>query len=231
MKIERINDNQIKCTLTRSDLASRQIRMSELVYGNEKTKGLFQDMMEQASSEVGFEASDLPLMIEAIPVSMDCIVLMITKVEDPEEMDAKFSSFTRMNDLFSEDKEPGEHPGPHGPITGFKGTPQKDHIATITSSSMERLFSFPDLDTVINFAHHISDIYQGESSLYKNPENNRYYLLLCKSSHNIKEFGLVCNSALEYGSKEPLSFARSAYLDEHFQKIVSGNAIQSLAFV
>ena len=230
MKIERINDNQIKCTLTRSDLASRQIRMSELVYGNEKTKGLFQDMMEQASSEVGFEASDLPLMIEAIPVSMDCIVLMITKVEDPEEMDSKFSSFTHMNDLFSEDKEQEEHRGPFTGFTGFKG-PKKDHITTIASSSMERLFSFPDLDTVISFAHHISDIYQGESSLYKCPEDNRYYLLLCKSSHNIKEFGLVCNSALEYGSKEPLTFARSAYLDEHYQKILSGNAIQSLAFV
>ena len=228
MKIERINDNQIKCTLTRSDLASRQIRMSELVYGNEKTKGLFQDMMEQASSEVGFEASDLPLMIEAIPVSMDCIVLMITKVEDPDEMDAKFSSFTRMNDLFSDEKEPGEG---HGLITGFKGAPKKDHIAEITSSSMERLFSFPDLDTVISFAHHISDIYHGESSLYNCPDNNRYSLLLCKSSHNIKEFGLVCNSALEYGSKEPLTFARSAYLDEHYQKIIIGNAIQSLAFV
>ena len=68
MKIERISENQIKCTLSRSDLASRQIRMSELAYGTEKTRGLFQDMMEQASNEVGFDANDLPLMIEAIPV-------------------------------------------------------------------------------------------------------------------------------------------------------------------
>ena len=109
MKIERISENQIKCTLNRSDLASRQIRMSELAYGTEKTRGLFQDMMEQASTEVGFDANDLPLMIEAIPVSMDCIVLMITKVEDPEEVDTKFSNFMHINDLLSgTEKESGK---------------------------------------------------------------------------------------------------------------------------
>lgn len=225
MKIERINDNQIKCTLTRSDLASRQIRMSELVYGNEKTKGLFQDMMEQASTEVGFEASDLPLMIEAIPVSMDCIVLMITKVEDADEMDTKFTSFTHMNEIFSDNKETRD------PAASEEPPVQKDLFSSVTASSMERLFSFDSLDTVIRFAHHVSDIYHGDNSLYKCPDNNRYYLLLSKSGHNIKEFGLVCNSALEYGSKEFYNFARGAYLNEHYEKILIGDAIQSLAFV
>ena len=36
--------------------------------------------------ELGFEVNDIPLMIEAIPVSPDCLILIITKVEDPEEM-------------------------------------------------------------------------------------------------------------------------------------------------
>ena len=98
MKIEKINDNQIKCTLNRSDLASRQIKLSELAYGTEKAKNLFRDMMQQASTEFGFEADDIPLMIEAIPVSGDCIVLVITKVEDPEELDTRFSRFAPAED-------------------------------------------------------------------------------------------------------------------------------------
>ncbi len=32
----------------------------------------------------------IPLMIEAIPISMDSIVLIITKVEDPDELDTRF---------------------------------------------------------------------------------------------------------------------------------------------
>ena len=59
MKIERINDNQIRCTLTRDDLAQRQLKLSELAYGSEKAKSLFREMMQQAASEFGFESDNL----------------------------------------------------------------------------------------------------------------------------------------------------------------------------
>ena len=93
MKIEKINDNQIRCTLTRDDLNNRQIKLSELAYGTEKAKELFRDMMQQAAIEFGFEADNIPLMIEAIPLPNECIVLIITKVEDPEELDTRFAKF------------------------------------------------------------------------------------------------------------------------------------------
>lgn len=51
-------------------------------------------MMQQASYELGFEAEDTPLMIEAIPVSSECIVLIVTKVDNPEELDTRFSRFS-----------------------------------------------------------------------------------------------------------------------------------------
>lgn len=93
MKIEKVNDHQIRCTLTKADLADRELKISELAYGTEKAKNLFRDMMQQASYEFGFDAEDIPLMIEAIPLNSECIVLVITKVEDPEELDTRFSKF------------------------------------------------------------------------------------------------------------------------------------------
>lgn len=94
MKIEKISDNQIRCTLSKQDLTDRELRLSELAYGTEKAKALFRDMIQQASYEFGFEADDIPLMIEAIPVSPECLVLIITKVEDPDELDTRFSKFS-----------------------------------------------------------------------------------------------------------------------------------------
>lgn len=94
MKIERINDNQIRCTLTGEDLADRHLKLSELTYGSDKAKRLFHEMIQQASYEVGFEANDIPLMIEAIPLSGGSIILNVTKVEYPEELDGRFSNFT-----------------------------------------------------------------------------------------------------------------------------------------
>ena len=94
MKLEKLNDNPIRCTLSKSDLDKRELRLSELAYGSPKARALFRDMIQQASIELGFDAENIPLMIEAIPISSDCLVLVVTKVEDPEELDTRFSRFS-----------------------------------------------------------------------------------------------------------------------------------------
>lgn len=94
MKLEKLNDNQIRCTLNKSDLDKRELRLSELAYGSAKARALFRDMIQQASIELGFEADNIPLMIEAIPISNECLVLVVTKVEDPDELDTRFSRFS-----------------------------------------------------------------------------------------------------------------------------------------
>ena len=98
MKIERINDNQIRCTLTSSDLSVRNLNLGELAYGSEKARNLFREMIQKASNEVGFEAEDIPLMVEAIPLSNESVMLVITKIEDPEELDTRFSKFSPLSD-------------------------------------------------------------------------------------------------------------------------------------
>ena len=79
MKIEKVNENQIRCILSKEDLADREIKLSELAYGSEKAKSLFRDMIEQANNQFGFEVDDIPLMIEAIPLSGENIILHLTK--------------------------------------------------------------------------------------------------------------------------------------------------------
>lgn len=108
MKLERLSENQIRCTLYKSDLADKELHLTELAYGTEKAKELFRELMQQASSELGFEVDNVPLMIEAIPVSPECLILVITKVEDPEELDTRFSRFTRPTDVENEYEDEDE---------------------------------------------------------------------------------------------------------------------------
>ena len=98
MKIERINENQIRCTLTSFDLSMRNLNLGELAYGSEKARSLFREMIKKAEAEVGFEAEDIPLMVEAIPLSAESIMLVITKIEDPEELDTRFSRFSPVSE-------------------------------------------------------------------------------------------------------------------------------------
>ena len=79
MRIEKINDKQIRCTLNQNDLKEREIEISELAYGSAKAKALFRDLIQQASYECGFDAENIPLMIEAIPLLPEAFILFGNK--------------------------------------------------------------------------------------------------------------------------------------------------------
>ena len=92
MKIERINENQIRCILTKEDLENRKIKFSELTYGSEKATDLFRDVMLEANRIYGFETGNQPLMIEAVPMQSGMIVFLITKVPGEAGSSSSISS-------------------------------------------------------------------------------------------------------------------------------------------
>lgn len=147
MKFERISENQIRCTLNKNDLIEREIKISELAYGSEKTKALFKEMMDQASEELGFEVEDIPLIIEAIPLSGDCIVLTITKVADPEELDTRFSRFSS---AFSDDPESYETDEDIDETDEDADYTGADEIINLFQQIKENLF--PGLESQMNMA-------------------------------------------------------------------------------
>ncbi|MBQ3558689.1 MAG: adaptor protein MecA [Agathobacter sp.] len=219
MKIEKVNENQIRCTLSKKDLADRQIKLSELAYGSEKAKGLFRDMIEQANYEFGFEADDIPLMIEAIPLSGENIILQITKVEYPEELDTRFSKFSEMEE--EEEEVTGE-----GSILPELQGEKLDELSNLT-----KLFEFKNLEQVERLAQVLGGFYEGENDLYKDELKNRLYLLVQKSSHTPEEFNKVCNVISEYAVHRKYVPAKEAFLKEHGKLLVKGKALQILEYI
>lgn len=64
MRIERVNENVIRCYISKDDLDARHINISELSYGSEKAKDLFSEVMQWANSKFNFDTDGEPLMIE-----------------------------------------------------------------------------------------------------------------------------------------------------------------------
>ena len=156
MKLEKLSDTQIRCTLSKEDLTQRQLHLSELAYGSEKAKELFRDMMQQASAELGFEAENIPLMIEAIPISNDCLVLVVTKVEDPDELDTRFSRFSKINMDDSFDDEIGDEPLPFSSSEDLDGSDSYQTSSSKADSSKERSAIDEALDLIAPFTQAIA---------------------------------------------------------------------------
>lgn len=235
MKIEKVNENQIRCTLTREDLASRELKISELAYGTEKAKNLFRDMMRQANFEFGFEAEDIPLMIEAIPLNTECIVLIITKVEDPEELDTRFSRFApSVTEDYGEEEEYEEEMDdvfdlfrqlqPEQPKTDDPAQPEN---SVREPENYLCIFRLDSLQETMNICCLIAPFYHDPSTLYKDAASGKYFLQLTGTKEEKDSFERVCNIVSEYGVLQRRS-AGGSFLAEHCETLISGNAVQVL---
>lgn len=254
MKIEKINDRQIRCTLTREDLANRQIKLSELAYGSDRAKALFQDMMQIAAQDFGFEADNTPLVIEAVPVSIDSLILIITKVEDPEELDTRFSrfspedpaheenySFTDLKDriegaddilgLIKKISEARKRAAQQAQSTAETSDAAQTADSIEDDEELRRLtrfYLFHSLDDAIQAAGVLGPVYDGPNTLYKNPESGDFYLLLKKAESSAEQFNKVCNILSEYAATCKYTPGMEAHFAEHMDTILAENALQSL---
>ncbi len=259
MKIEKVNDHQIRCTLTKNDLADRELKISELAYGTEKAKSLFRDMMQQAAYQFGFEADDIPLMIEAIPLNSDCIVLIITKVEDPEELDTRFSNFapnvSDEDDIDDEEYDDVEeigntltdesdssdevldlfrklHEGAKKSQDDTANTDVKEVSAKPlkeASGNISKIFSFYTLNDLTRVSSVLCKYYKGSNALYKNTNTGRYMLVVYRDHHTPNEFNKVCNTLSEYGYLEKTGCASVAFLEEHYETVIDHDAVNALS--
>ncbi len=229
MKIEKINDSTIRCTLSSLDLGARNMSLSELKYGSEKTKGLFIEMMQKAYSEVGFDANGIPLVIEAVPLSSESVMLEISKVESPEELDARFSRFAPLldMDMFEDIVETAPL------LEGAENVSTPQLLMQLLSGTAEpdmkrRVFCFDSLDHVTGAAVALSSINVGENSLYKNPSTGIYYLTVNDQDMAPDDFISQCNILSDYASSTESNIPDTAYISEHFECILASHALQGL---
>ena len=257
MKIEKINDQQIKCTLTRKELEKRELKLTEIAYGNEKVKTLFRDMMREAELIYGFEADDVPLMIEVIPYS-DRVVVLVTKVEEPDELDTRFSRFApsvigsndnigigelfdNLLDLNEEGKldflpklaevlKKGAEKAKTEENSSDESEPAEDVIDEIDENEIvHHFFIFDELSQIIDVAKRIPQRASYDTRVFKNEEKG-FYLLRLSAPRGERGgyFFRVYQILSEFGRAPRLGENFSYYVEEHCVPIIESNALQTL---
>ena len=254
MKIEKVNDDQIKCILTKEDLAERKLSFSELTFGSEQANDLLRDMMQQASAEYGFEADDKPLMVEIVPMQSGMIIFVITKMSGNDSADDTL--IENIEEETPEKEAEVETPGGSvsisisGPMNAdtapmtpvmqslqnlFKemigrGYEAKAHVKTKPAGSTngERFFRFRDLDAVLKAADELKNTDCGDSALYKDPENSSYCLILKPEGLDPKAFRAVCLKLADFSDPEKVTPAYASYIREHYRLLLPTDALTSL---
>jgi len=208
MKIEKINDNQIKLTLTGSDLKENNINLEELIKPTDKTQELFRTLMEKALSQCGFRFDDAPLMVEATPVSVDGLMIIVTKL--PENNSKKDSL-----DIIKQNKT----------LRRYKKKGVSHYKTPVLNDDNLIIYAFTCFDDAIDASVRISHIFTGFSELYKLKE--KHYLILqsekSEDSENVES--ILC----EYGTKYTSNILSKYFIMEHGNILIHNPAVKIIS--
>ncbi len=171
--------------------------------------------MSQAYEDFGFETNNVPLMIEAVPLSLDSIMIVVTKVDDPDEIEERLgASSGRANHRnFKDYMEETAHSTSYEEASQF--------------NDQMLMYCFNNLDEVTSVAHRIQTLYFGSNSIYK--YSDKYFLILNDNQSHNSSVSLLISVLSEFGEQGYSSDLNKNFLMEHGDVIIKENAIDILA--
>lgn len=205
MRIERVGENKIRIFVSYDDLEERDIDLDAFNYNSPETQELFWDLMEQAEIELGFEAQESQLCIEAVSDVEHGFVITITRMEEENEFESiqKFiKNRYRKKDLAIKKKT-------------------SSVCSTMLIYAVE---SFDDLSALCAI---INPLFKGRSKVYN--LDNTYYLVLSSIDGNVVNQNQFDSILSEYADKMPNVDFFEGYLNEYGKCLVSENAISFFA--
>ena len=211
MKIEKVNDNQIRCILTPGDLIKRHLSIKSIAQGDQAAQALVREMMEQSSEEFGFEPNEFPLLVELSPAEGGGIALTVTKVNSMDEIPISAQADHLMRAL-------------QAIVNMAKENDRKERIPAPVAA-----FSF-DARRVLVLPPELKEDPRGvHTALYWQPKYNVYYLCVTSSLKYQAVFSHVCHLLSEYGRSVPVTEGSPAYFAEHYVTLCARKALKHIA--
>ena len=229
MKIEKISENQICCTLTLADLINNKIHLGDLAGNSDKVREFFNYLMMRAKRDCGFEFDSGPLIIEAIHQPPDSLKLVITKTNESGEFDEGTEHgagfFDPASDLSGIIKRS---------LNKAKAAAEKAKENAPESPEAEPpvipcAFRFSSLENVIAAAKALKGITTLRNSLFKDTTPGFYLLILDADAVTDKKYEALINILSEYSQPSRISLSSESYLTEHDLLMISDNALEVMA--
>ncbi|MCL2286269.1 MAG: adaptor protein MecA [Firmicutes bacterium] len=245
MRVERINDNQIKFEFMAQDLAERDINISDIVNPSaNKTHGLFREITGLLQTEYGFATIGTPLVFEAT-MSHDTLCVIVTRMVNDHGYGAN-DGMSNLQNILSNYMSQLETYGEHSdevqsfldsvPLLDDLPLPRggrrrpacnaKPRVHKKKPESGYAVFAFDNFDMLAAAASRIPESYKGRSHVYK--LRDKYQLILQNvgiGEHSAKKFTAQLS---EFGQKQKSSVITYNQIMEHGEVIIAEDAINKL---
>lgn len=257
MQIDKISDDEIRCTLSGEDLKAGKIDIKSLAYGTRDEKELISRILAEAEHSCGFYIRDGDrYKAEIIPLAGGSLEVDITRLQNDDELDPRFVNYrpsvipagnVGKTDavsglsaaLHSLLHEAGEEDGGDsaGGAAGEEtsGKEEADSMDQNRNDSvrdfvrLNRMFVFPSISKAHEAAAAIPG-FSGDSALYQSSEDGSYHLILTmKDRKAIEDEQKSLITLSEYATQEVVTPSKLQSLSEHGTLLIPEHAVEKLA--
>ncbi len=195
MKIERLSQDKIRIFLTSDDLHERGIQREDMWQEIPRVHDLFTEMMDQAYTELGFDATG-PLAVEVFALPAQGMVVVVTKGKyDPLHSD-----------------------------TGDEEMPDEVYEMEVTMEASDTIvYSFHDIEPLIEAAHVLQDRVTDKGSLYH--YKNAWFLHFSAEDLDESLHDSLIAVLAEFGSSSSVT---TAMLQEYGKVVMAENAVSQI---
>ncbi|CAJ1002883.1 MULTISPECIES: genetic competence negative regulator [Bacillales] len=173
MRVERLGQDKIRIFLTFDDLSERGIEKEDMWRDIPKVHELFNDMMEQAYHELGFEVSG-PVAVEVFALPAQGMVVIVTR--------GKTGSMLEKEEEEYEDDD----------VYELEVTLEESELV---------IYSFRDFEHLVEAAHRINAMLTNGGAAYF--YQGKYYLVLGELDLDQEQYQKLIAILSEYGEATP----------------------------
>lgn len=204
MKIERINENKIRVTISFADLEERNIDIDFLNYSSPETQEFFAYIIEQAEKEFGFSSSNSQFIVDPETFAEEGFIINITRFDDDRDFESiqKYISHR----LSKKDLKP------------------KKHTRKIYSTMS--IYSFKSFDDLCDVSKKINKRLMCNSALYK--YSDTYYVVLTTNGTSYSDLQTLEMLLCEYGEKVANIHFYEGFLNEYGTMLIDRHALNVL---
>ena len=217
MEFKKIGDRKFQCRLNAEDLEDNNISLDDFFNNDaEKIHDLLEIIMEEAQKNIGVTLNGDVMSLQLAPLPDHSILLTVSSGKDDfgSMLKRVGESFDKLGlpveDQIESEKEdvPNVKENTRKPIT--------------VNAGVFRISDFGDFEQLCQSSARTWGV---TNALYKDENENTYYLVLHKGRCSEEKYRRLLNLILEYGEFDSSKEERAAFIKEHYSVIIGNNAI------
>ena len=243
MRIERIDDQTIKCFLSVEELQEYHVDYKDFIYRSEKAQKLMRDIIEEAREKVGYKPPQMAFELQITMMEQGMILTFSEKdpfdLGDPAKSQNVKELLNRLKSYLQQmSGEPGGSVGAFDPANmpadpgSFLPLPDAGAQIPIQSGPrpeelLEVVLVFSSMANVMAYLEALPGRLRFTSELYK--MEDLYYLHIAKGSASLERFRKACIVGTEYAGFCAAGEGCDQLLKEHGEVLIAERAMQKLS--